>query len=508
MGTYAPTYSMRAIDNDNDGKIDTIVYLPVYAGEVTSKGTKQITVKYLDDTTTNFKFEDNNIYEGADKDDYVLVTASANTAYDENTIVKMDSISGKVTATRDGKVQIDGKWYTDYSGENFRLDGTYTFYVAGSFVFYADQKGAASLTDVLYLDKYDGSGITAQAKVYFYDGTSATVDIGDIYEADEDTDVPDSELTSDGLRGLYTYNKSGNEYDLTRVGVFYYTEDDDGTRTEVAADDVDDDTLSAENLLGYDPAEVDSLTKATDNVAGKLNGTISFGDDAVVFIRYKDGDKVKVVSGAVAKNYNEARDSLSGYALYDTVNGTDKVIVAYIDMGAEDLPNAKGVNGNYGYIVDKPFTTKIDGTKVVGYTIWDGKSEVTVYEELNSIPPFAEKGAFITFDDLGDGMIDNAAIANNGKDKALTDAAVKGIDGKTFTIYDDADNTYIITDDTTILYVDSEEVEGVETGSLQTAAEDSSNNGINNIKYIVDEADGDNAFKLDLLVIEINNEWK
>ena len=504
LGKYSPTYTMRAIDNDNDNKVDLIVYLPVYAGEVTSVGTKQISVKYLGATSAvPFKFEDDNIYKDVAKDDYVLVTANTYTAYDENTIAKMDSVSGKVTGTRDGKVQIDGKWYNNYSEKNFRLDGTYTFYVAGSSVFYADQKGAASLTDVLYLDKISTSGITTQAKVYFYDGTTATIDIDDIYEADDDTPVtiPATD-PSDTLRGLYTYSKDGNEYDLTKIGTF-------GSGKDLQ-----------ENLLGYKAqTSVSKITKATDNVAGKLNGSMAFADDAVVFLRYMDGKtddnngtaKVKVISGSVAKNYNTDIAANGGYALYDTVNGTDKVIVAFVNATV-DLPNAKGVNGNYGYVVDKPFETKIDGDKVIGYTIWNGKENVTVYDKDNSAK--AKKGDVITFDDLGGTNVDNVKVAENGSFK-LTTAAVDGIDGNTFTVkttsgQDVVTTTYIITDDTTVLYVDSEDVSGIEKGSLQTAANDGSTvNKIPNIKFVIDEKDGDSDnYKLDLLVIEVNNEWK
>ncbi|MCI5498018.1 MAG: S-layer homology domain-containing protein, partial [Clostridiales bacterium] len=489
LGTYAPTYSMRAIDNDNDGKIDTIVYLPVYAGEVTSKGTKQISVKYFGTTTANtFKFEDDNIYEDVAKDDYVLVTENKYTAYDENTIVKMDSVSGKVTATRDGKVQIDGKWYTDYSGENFRLDGTYTFYVAGSFVFYAEQKGSASLTDVLYVDTAAANNFgDMQAKVYFYDGTSATIDVDDVYDADGET-----AYTGDLDDTLFTFSKDGSAYDLTVVNKM-----DSG----------------AENLLGYDIDDVTGISKPTDNVSGKFNDTYAIADDAVVFIKYVDGgnEKVKVVSGAVAKNYKDAITG-TGTMLYDTVNGTKTVIVANIVM-TTDLPNAKGVSGNYGYVVDKPFKSKIDGDTVIGYTIWDGKEAVTVYDKASSVATSVAKGSLVTFDNLGDGMIDNVSVAKNGTN-ALTPAAVKGIDGKTFTIYgSETDGTdgkvYIITDDTTVLYVDSEDVAGAESGSLQTAGTDTSG-AINNINFVIDEADGGSTtvFKLDLLVIEINNEWK
>ena len=503
LGKYSPTYTMRAIDNDNDNKVDLIVYLPVYAGEVTSVGTKQISVKYLGATSAvPFKFEDDNIYKDVAKDDYVLVTANTYTAYDENTVAKMDSISGKVTGTRTDKVQIDGKWYTNYSDTNFRLDGTYTFYVAGSSVFYADQKGAASLTDVLYLDKYNDSGITTQAKVYFYDGTTATIDIGDIYQADDDTKITGDALTTDNLRGLYTYSKNGNEYDLTKIGTF-------GSGKDLQ-----------ENLLGYKAqTSVSKITKATDNVAGKLNGSMAFADDAVVFLRYMDGKtddnngtaKVKVISGSVAKNYNTDIAADGGYALYDTVNGTDKVIVAFVNATV-DLPNAKGVNGNYGYVVDKPFETKIDGDKVIGYTIWNGKENVTVYDKDNSAK--AKKGDVITFDDLGGTNVDNVKVAENGSFK-LTTAAVDGIDGNTFTVkttsgQDVVTTTYIITDDTTVLYVDSEDVSGIEKGSLQTAADNTTTGGKTpNIKFVIDEKDGDSDnYKLDLLVIEVNNEWK
>ena len=504
LGKYSPTYTMRAIDNDNDNKVDLIVYLPVYAGEVTSVGTKQISVKYLGATSAvPFKFEDDNIYKDVAKDDYVLVTANTYTAYDENTVTKMDSVSGKVTGTRDGKVQIDGKWYNNYSEKKFRLDGTYTFYVAGSSVFYADQKGAASLTDVLYLDKYNDSGITTQAKVYFYDGTTATIDIGDIYQADDDTKVPSNDLTTAKLRGLYTYSKDGNEYDLTKIGTY-------GSAPNLQ-----------ENLLGYKAqTSVSKITKATDNVAGKLNGSMAFADDAVVFLRYMDGKtadtegtaKVKVISGSVAKNYNTDIPANGGYALYDTINGTDKVVVAFVNA-TDDLPNAKGVNGNYGYVVDKPFETKIDGDKVIGYTIWNGKENVTVYDKDNSAK--AKKGDVITFDDLGGTNVDNVKVAENGSFK-LTTAAVDGIDGNTFTVKttnasdEEVVTTYIITDDTTVLYVDSEDVSGIEKGSLQTAADNTTTGGKTpNIKFVIDEKDGDSDnYKLDLLVIEVNNEWK
>ena len=276
--TLQPFYTVSVIDNDNDGKADLVVYLPVYAAKVTSVGTKQITVAYLGTGAgqDTFKFEDEDIYSGVAKDDYAVVTKAVNTYDGTNIVKKMDSVAGKVTGLRDGKVQIDNKWYTDLSSTTFRLDGTYTFYVIGNFVCYADQKGSASLTDILFVDKVGKDTFkNTQAKVYFYDGTSATIDVDDVYAVDGETAATVAKNT------LYTFSKDGTSYDLTEVG----------------------ETQTDKNLLGYDGLKgVYKISKATDNVAGKLNDTYAFADDAVVFIKYKGGDKVKVVTGAVAKS--------------------------------------------------------------------------------------------------------------------------------------------------------------------------------------------------------------
>ena len=492
--TLKPFYTASVIDNDNDGKADLVVYLPVYAAKVTSVGTKQITVAYLGTGAgqDTFKFEDEDIYSGVAKDDYAVVTKAANTYDGTNIVKKMDSVAGKVTGLREGKVQIDNKWYTDLSSTTFRLDGTYTFYVIGNFVCYADQKGSASLTDILFVDKIgtDTFGNT-QAKVYFYDGTSATIDVDDVYAVDGETAATVAENT------MYTFSKDGTSYDLTKVG----------------------ETQTDKNLLGYDGLDgVYKISKATDNVAGKLNDTYAFADDAVVFIKYKGGDKVKVVTGAVAKSYssNIAGDTNTGYALYDTVNGTKTVVVAsIIASNLNDLPNAKGTTGNFGYVVDKPYSVKIDGDKYWAYTIWNGTQEVTVFDKDSSSSPAAAKKDIISFDDLGDNKVDNVTknptnvAEGQSYDYTLQTAAVDGIDGDTFTV-DGKNATYIITKDTTILYVDSDDVAGVDKGSLQTAADAENGSKIDNIKYLVSETDGtnSNAFKLDLLVIEVNNEFK
>ena len=490
--TLAGYFEMYAIDEDGNDKVDLIVYKPVYPAEIKSVGTKSIGLSYLNNALTandaiNMVIEDNDIYDGYAKNDYVVVVDQKNNPMDEYSVTKMDTFTGKVTAIQGtSKVQVDGSWYNNVtSGTSFRQDGNYEYGNIGSFVCYADQKGAASLTDVLYLDAIQKDNLSTRAKVYFYDGNSNTITISDIYQADGETPVRVNNSSND-VKGLYTYSEKNGEYELTKVA-------------------------SPDNLLGYKYTIPSGITKASDNVAGKMtsaNGTYIINDDAVVFLSYmKDGaPKVKVVSGAVAKNYNAAVTG-SGEALYDTANGNDKVVVAWINITGDE-PNAKGVSGNYAYVTGNTFTTKIDGTKVVGYPVWDGKEELTIYDEASSVASGVSKGSLITFDNLGEGNVDNVKVAENAP-YTLTFASVKGVDGDTFTTYGSSD-TYIITKDTTILYINSADKEGQDNGSLQEAATTGTGTvtPTKNIAFVVDEADGTstNAWKLDLLVIDVEND--
>ena len=350
-------YEMYAIDENGNDKIDLIVYKPVYPAEIKSVGSKKIGLEYLANTNVtpltaesakNMAIEDNNIYEGYAKNDYVLVVDQNNNPMDEYTVTKLDSFTGKVTGirTNNTKLEVESTWYDNDTGKTLRQDGNYEFFNINSFVFYADQKGAASLTDVLYVDVIDDNNpLGTKAKVYFYDGTSNTVDVGDVYE---NNGVTPTDLKPETL---YTFSLKNGEYELTEVG-------------------------SPDNLLGYKDAVPQTISKASDNVAGKLTtdkGSMAFNDDAVIFLKYKDADnnnkdKVKVISGAVAKNYSRPVAAEGGQVLYDTVSNNDKVVVGFIKT-LGDEPNAKGVSGNYAYVTGDTFTTKIDGTKYVGIPV-------------------------------------------------------------------------------------------------------------------------------------------
>ena len=73
--------AVKAYDNDDNGKIDTVVYVPFTAAKVTYVGEKSFNT----DVNTNVKFEDVNAYDDMAKNDYVIKSDAANTVDDTDT---------------------------------------------------------------------------------------------------------------------------------------------------------------------------------------------------------------------------------------------------------------------------------------------------------------------------------------------------------------------------------------------------------------------------------------
>ena len=99
--------AVKAYDNDDNGKIDTVVYVPFTAAKVTYVGEKSFNT----DVNTNVKFEDVNAYDDMAKNDYVIKSDAANTVDDTDTYVLAETVKGKIEATKSNSVRIDGTWY-------------------------------------------------------------------------------------------------------------------------------------------------------------------------------------------------------------------------------------------------------------------------------------------------------------------------------------------------------------------------------------------------------------
>jgi len=171
MSTVKAAYTVKVIDSDGNGKVDCVVYLPFDVAKVTYVGSKSITVQPAAGSTlsiTTAKFDDDTIYSGIAKDDYVQIIAAGNTANDGNQIIKMNTVSGEVNATKTGKVQIDDTWYnlSGLTAGDFSLNEKFTIYTIGSYAYYADE-GAKKVEDIAYVANVDTTTINGtQAKLY------------------------------------------------------------------------------------------------------------------------------------------------------------------------------------------------------------------------------------------------------------------------------------------------------------------------------------------------------
>ena len=121
--------SIKLIDNNGDGKVDTVVSSPVKFGKVTYVGSSSITV---DNGVGSIKFDDATVYDGVKKDDYVYFTDDAYNSSDKDVVTKADVTSAEVNATR-GTVEarVDGKWYRLANGVTVKSGSTYDMVLCG-----------------------------------------------------------------------------------------------------------------------------------------------------------------------------------------------------------------------------------------------------------------------------------------------------------------------------------------------------------------------------------------
>ena len=305
---------------------------------------------------------------------------------------------------------------------------------------------------------------------------------------------------------LYTYTVKNNEYTLKEIGDnndLGYTWDGD--------------------IEGADAV----ISAAKDNKAGKL-GDYAIADDAVVFIQYKENgkDKVKVVSGATAKDYKTAvggQPADAAAVLYKTTNGVDTAQVAMLITSKNSkLPSSKGESDNYGYVVADAYGTKIDGDDYTKFTIWNGSKDVEVYTD-DSTAASLKKGAVIKYSDVGNGEIDDVVVLTKkdgtGGINTATEysgvVAIKGISGKTLvtTAYNTngaSTTDYYLTKDTVYLYVDTENNKGEDTGAVNTAIEETRAGGSTYYKgnaCIYSDSIGTNGdYEITLIVVDTSND--
>ena len=452
--------AVKAYDNDDNGKIDTVVYVPFTAAKVTYVGEKSFNT----DVNTNVKFEDVNAYDDMAKNDYVIKSDAANTVDDTDTYVLAETVKGKIEATKSNSVRIDGTWYnyvTTTPDKDLALDSTVKAAVLNGYIVKSEVVTAShELKDYALIVNTAEDINGEQAKLLFADGTTKVVT----------TDVAyDGKSGRAGIGDLVTYEVKKGEYVLTKA------------------------ETSDKDKAGFDLI----LANTYENKSGKGKiGGESIADDAVIFVM-DNNNKYSTMTGADFAKYD--KDSVkaikNAYANKDNSTGYNSVVLAYATLNQK----VNSITSNYGYVTSAVSTTKNkDGETVSSFTFWDGATEhkdIMTDEKVS-----LSKGDIFTYEENKDGSytvteVDNllrtAIIAYNEKngDIRFTDASLSDKGSNV-----DAD----ITKNTVIIGINSYDKAGV-AGAVPTIAIETDMSGVYqaNAYYVMGAGD-----EVKLLVVD------
>ena len=505
-------YSIKLIDNNDDGKIDRAVVVPFTVKKVTYIGSTTLTLE----GRGSINKDDAVIAKDLAKDDYVMVVEANRNSSDKVALTKVSVVTGKVTGVKDDStVQIDGTWYkaaaTTASADvlsDADLDSTVELQVVNGFYFASDVTAAdASSTNVLYVsaaDAAEGSvgDYTVTIKAYFADGTDKKVDVVKVNDNDVDTNstVALTGTNPNKVPDTSSYSTSNNK---VVVGMMYrYEVKKNGDYKLFALSNA-----TSKDRAGYKTYSAATNGQFTDNTDRLSVGGTSFtiADDATVFVQAPNatsGDKVKVITGKALKKWNDT-NNLYAQVLANDSNGSKNAKVVKLFYTANTGISSASDN-TYGFVTSAPIRVPNgDGDKVWQYEIWNGKTTLTVFEDETA--KHADKGDFIKYSVVSDKEIEDVTTLT------ATYAAVTAIDGKYIDVKT-ADGTALTaleidSSDTNVIYVDTDKTAKAEGGSIQLADEPTTGNYTMNV-FVVRDAGVATGTTLDAIFVDVNNKMK
>ena len=542
-----PAYeTVTLIDNNDDDKIDFGVYTPFTFAKVTYKGTDSINLKAMGGTKFgsnnskdyDLKDDDVTLYDGAKKDDYVLVTDGAYTATGYTNIVKATTVSGKVAARKTATVKVDGTdttvakevrvgttWYkvanyeTNTDANKIAVDDEFDFYGVNGFVFFADKTaGSVSASNIAFVDKAaeknygTDKGDVILANLYFADGTSKK-DVSVAKVGNVDIDKNPNSFDAKAADGGKDTEKKPTDADIAAAMVaqrlYKYSVKSNGDYELTA--------LSNDEKGSYDEYVTTTKNAALTNKDGKFSGvtvgsskattTVRFSDDAVVFVKDKDDVKVRTGKSVAAwKNHDTAGYMSYICGLADKTSGN-----YYMGIGAVVLGADQKVTGNsdvkYGMLVSDLSESKTDSTNYFNFTIWNGTKNVDVKVETDDAYKSFGKNTFIAYTEVEtvDGVTE-IEIENSYKDAQITTAgnevktvadavAIKSLDKDTISFYGvENGKEYDLSDDLVVIGVNTEDKKGVAGVELDVADETAASTDekpvyFKNAVFFVDDGD-------------------
>lgn len=448
--------SIRFISNDGDDRFDLAIVDGGTGGKVTGAYQDRITTDIKDFSTLSLSDDEISVYEGVKKDDYIVLKRSA---YDGSVqVTKMDSITGKVTSTRSGEVEINGQWYAmsadKASGASLpSIDQTVTVYLLDGYIYQL------------------GSGSTSSYSMGYVVAAASSSDLDGNYSV--------KLLSSDGTQKTVNSKTKVAAGDL----VSYTVTKDVYTMTPV----------SSSNLAGAEKFSKGS--GGYEKAGGRLAGAY-LDSDSVIFVSYGSG-KSRVMTGAELLKLNaDFGDSYQMLTVRE--GGFDHVRSAVLVSGSE-IPGIVGET-NLGMLTDSPALVSRGGKRYAEYKVWNGTEEISVSVESSTAQ--GSKGDFVRFDSLKDGEADDISILS------ATAGAVTAYNKNSGDLKLDGDaKLYRVTDNTAVLYIVSADSTGKSAGSIELAGMDGVKY-INNVKYRAASKASDGAYELEMLVVDVNNEMK
>ena len=488
------TDEVTFVDANGNGKIDTAIVFEKLVGEVTYVSSDKITAG-----SKTYKFEDENIDEDIEQDDWAVV--SANLYEDCKDVVKADIISTTLDGSRDKndkingdykQYKLDGTWY-NISDENAsdvsNGDSVKAYVVNGVIVKIKSDDGKGGYPTNVAVVVSNGTINGDQVRIRYFDGTSKLVTISD-----------NTKVTLNSSSAGKAYKVSGSDssmkfeaIDPIKYNGYLYvgagTADPSNDKVTVSAKDyiVDD---SAAVILYDGNGRSKMLTGKQYNALNTSNLTAARKEAGAVFTKDKNGLNRAMMITVKTTDMTISGESFDNYAYVVTNNGQNKDGNASYTIWTTD--------NEYVDVIEENATAHAKGT-LIGYSainsdnIISDVSEVAKIADVDTSKQTAVKGKT---------SFDNDGTVYYGGNQS-TDTKFISVDNKKFNV----------TADTAVLFVDSAADEDDQIGvdfvygtSAMAKAEkyiDSNNKTAysSNVMFQVDE-NGNDDVDLKVLVVD------
>ena len=404
------------------------------------------------------------LYDEWDGDDVLNVITKAEVVADvtvdamrnqgeANPEIRIDGTYAKYAAIND---QLTGIANDYVAVENIDLDGTYDFVMYDGYWVAAAEVEAAS-KNIAMVTK-TAPGINDQVKVMLSDGSESTYNI-------DDDDGDASDLDDAKLHKLYSYTISGDDIILKN------------------------DLISGQTVNGLDFKTSTDASYNEDNKTITVDaGRYVTAENAVAFVTV-DGDNYAYTIDNI-KSFGGANDNNDASNVEYVLNNDNEVVAFYAQL--ERKPGATTSNDEYGYVINNPSRTTIDGDRYTTFTVWNGTEEVEI--NVDSTSTGVVKGDFVKY------AIDANNIADNSDIEVLNVKNVGTVysynaNRGLLTLVDSQDNkgdnvttnTYAVADDVVIIGVNTADEEGVEGYTTVAASKNSDGKYLANIVYVLND---------------------